>query len=56
MKAPLSKRIKNIINTREHSLDLMRSVIDGQRGGQSVLTVEDKTYQVKKISANNFVQ
>lgn len=55
MKAPLSKKIKNIINKKEYSFELMRSVIDGQRGGRNVLTVENKTYEVKKISASNFM-
>ncbi|MFW5760703.1 MAG: hypothetical protein ACOCXH_06985 [Cyclobacteriaceae bacterium] len=49
MKAPVSKRIKNILLSKESSRELMERIITGERNGSQTLAFQGKKFSLIRV-------
>lgn len=54
MKAPISKKIKNILLSKESSRELMEKVINGERNGSQTIAFQGKKFSLIRISDQKF--
>lgn len=54
MKAPISKKIKDILLSKEGSRDLMEKIITGERNGSQTIAFRGKNFSLVRISDKKF--
>jgi hypothetical protein len=54
MKAPISKRIKNILLSKESSRQLMEKIINGERNGSQTIAIKGKNFSLIRVTDKKF--